>query len=126
MSQMTEPLPASSGAPAAETTSRDDDKPAPGQLYERHAAYHRVTHILIIISFVGLVLTGMPIKFSEAAWSHVLFEMLGGFEACRFLHRFFAVVTFFYFFLHLRFRCFLHLLAPFGLFGLFGLQLWLH
>ena len=38
-------------------------------------------HLLVIISFLGLALTGMTLKFSYRPWAAVLSRWLGGFEA---------------------------------------------
>jgi len=58
-------------------------------------------HVTIIISFLGLALTGLILKFSEAEWAKVLADLLGGYRAAGALHRFLAIVTFGYFITHL-------------------------
>jgi len=74
-----------------------------GQYYFRFKLYHRILHGIIITSFLGLVLTGMPMKFSHTWWAIGLSHLFGGFEAMGFLHRFFALLTFLYFGLHLSY-----------------------
>ena len=74
-----------------------------GQYYFRFKLYHRILHGIIITSFLGLVLTGMPMKFSHTWWAIFLSHLFGGFEAMGFLHRFFALLTFLYFALHLSY-----------------------
>lgn len=74
-----------------------------GQYYFRFKLYHRILHGIIITSFLGLVLTGMPMKFSHTWWASFLARLFGGFEAMGFLHRFFALLTFLYFGLHLSY-----------------------
>ncbi|HUX39240.1 MAG TPA: hypothetical protein VMV44_15175 [Rectinemataceae bacterium] len=69
--------------------------------YLRFRLYHRILHIMVIVSFLGLALTGMSLKFSDVEWGRLLSWLLGGPFSCRILHRFFAVVTFLYFGLHL-------------------------
>ena len=71
--------------------------------YQRFAPYHRRLHILVIISFLGLALTGMTLKFSYLAWAQWISGMMGGFETAGYIHRVCAVITFFYFFAHLYF-----------------------
>jgi cytochrome b subunit of formate dehydrogenase len=71
--------------------------------YFRLIPYHRVLHLMVIFSFLGLVMTGMPLKFSYTDWAVSLARFLGGFETARFAHRFFAVITFIYFMMHLGF-----------------------
>jgi len=62
---------------------------------------HRLLHAAIIISFLGLAITGMPLKYSGSEWSYKLVRIVGGFEAAAVLHRIFAVITFGYFIGHL-------------------------
>lgn len=71
--------------------------------YFRFNGFHRFLHVLIMISFLGLVLTGMPLKFHTSAWAQVLAASLGGIEMAGLLHRVCGVITFSYFVLHLIF-----------------------
>ena len=68
---------------------------------QRFPRYHRVTHILVILSFMTLVLTGMTLKFAYAEWAQWMAAALGGFESAGAWHRFAAFITFFYFAMHL-------------------------
>jgi len=70
-------------------------------MYMRFGLYERSLHFMVIISFLTLVLTGMPLKFSETGWAQFLAPYLGGFETAGFFHRLAAVITFGYLFLHL-------------------------
>ncbi|OPY69090.1 MAG: hypothetical protein A4E57_01395 [Syntrophorhabdaceae bacterium PtaU1.Bin034] len=63
--------------------------------------FHRLMHVFVMISFLGLALTGLPLKYSEAAWARYLAYAVGGLEAARYFHRVFAVITFGYFIAHL-------------------------
>ncbi len=72
-----------------------------GRWYFRFNWYHRFLHVLVMISFLGLVITGMPLKFYAESWGQVLARAMGGIEMAGTLHRFCAAVTFSYFFLHL-------------------------
>ena len=67
----------------------------------RFPKLYRNLHIMVIVSFLSLALTGMTLKFSYAPWARVLSRLLGGFEAAGFIHRVAAVVTFTYFGIHL-------------------------
>ena len=60
--------------------------------YQRFDTYHRVTHVFLMVSFLGLALTGLPLRFSDHAWAATLSRILGGFQAAGLLHRFFALV----------------------------------
>ena len=68
---------------------------------QRFPAYHRVTHIMIILSFFLLVITGMALKFSCTEWAKVVANLFGGFETAGNLHRLAAIVTFAYFGMHI-------------------------
>lgn len=71
--------------------------------YLRFNYYHRFLHVLIMTSFLGLVLTGMPLKYHTSGWAKILAAFLGGIEMAGFWHRVCGVITFTYFILHLVF-----------------------
>ena len=60
--------------------------------YQRFDTYHRITHILLMVSFLGLAFTGLPLRFSDHQWASTLARILGGFEAAGLLHRLCAIV----------------------------------
>ncbi len=66
---------------------------------ERFSVFQRMTHLLVIVSFLTLAVTGMALKFAMEDWAQWIAYVLGGFSVLGALHRFFAIVTFFYFFL---------------------------
>jgi cytochrome b subunit of formate dehydrogenase len=68
---------------------------------QRLSLFQRVMHLVVIVSFLGLAVTGLPLKYSEAPWASWLVGMLGGFRMASALHRLCAVLTFGYFFTHL-------------------------
>jgi cytochrome b subunit of formate dehydrogenase len=72
-----------------------------GREYLRFDSLPRRLHILVIISFIGLAITGMTLKFSYLGWAQWLSHMLGGFQSAGYIHRVCAVITFFYFGAHL-------------------------
>jgi cytochrome b subunit of formate dehydrogenase len=65
---------------------------APG--YTRFSRFHRVSHTVMVISFLGLALTGLPLKFSSYQWAQWLAALLGGFSSTGFWHRVFSITTF--------------------------------
>lgn len=69
--------------------------------YVRFTPFERKLHITVILSFFGLALTGMMLKFSYTAWAQILFKVLGGMDAAGWIHRICAIATFGYFFFHL-------------------------
>jgi cytochrome b subunit of formate dehydrogenase len=70
---------------------------------QRFHPVHRVTHYLIIVSFMGLVATGFPLKYSYAQWAQDLASVLGGVHTMRIIHRILAITTFTYAGLHVGF-----------------------
>ncbi len=65
---------------------------AAARYYFRFGLFHRLLHGGVILSFLGLVATGMPLKFSHTAWAVRLSRYLGGFEAAGYFHRVFAIL----------------------------------
>lgn len=74
--------------------------------YLRFGLFHRFGHFLIIVSFFGLVLTGMPLVFKDYAWAHYLYNLMGGYPMAGSIHRVCALITFFAAFLHFAFLAF--------------------
>jgi cytochrome b subunit of formate dehydrogenase len=62
--------------------------------YVRFVPFHRAAHLCLLVSFLGLALTGLPLKYSHHSWAQALAAGLGGFESTGFWHRFFALGTF--------------------------------
>jgi cytochrome b subunit of formate dehydrogenase len=59
---------------------------------QRFTRLNRILHVLMIVSFLTLALTGMSLKFSYTGWAVFLSKFFGGFESAGFLHRFAAVI----------------------------------
>ncbi|UCH85091.1 MAG: cytochrome c3 family protein [Candidatus Latescibacterota bacterium] len=68
---------------------------------QRFTRTQRVTHLLVIVSFMSLALTGMILKFSGMPWAQALTNAMGGVRNAGVIHRFAALITFAYFFLHI-------------------------
>jgi thiosulfate reductase cytochrome b subunit len=66
----------------------------------RFTPLQRTLHALVIVSFLGLVITGLPLRFAYAPWARVLVRGLGGLEAAGIIHRLCALITFGYFAAH--------------------------
>ncbi len=60
--------------------------------YRRFSRLHRIQHIVMIVSFITLALTGMTLKFSYTGWARVLSALFGGFESAGYVHRVGAVL----------------------------------
>jgi cytochrome b subunit of formate dehydrogenase len=68
---------------------------------QRFTRLQRILHILMIVSFLSLALTGLTLKFAYTKWAYILSHILGGFESTGFIHRFAAVIMLGVFFAHL-------------------------
>jgi cytochrome b subunit of formate dehydrogenase len=73
----------------------------PGPYVRRFTVTQMWLHVSIILSFLLLSVTGLPLKFAAAPWAPGLMKVLGGPEVASWLHRFAAIVTFGYFAVHL-------------------------
>lgn len=68
-----------------------------GLIYRRFSPFDIVLHFTMMVTFIGLVLTGLPLKFSHAPWAPGLMHFLGGAEIAGLIHRICAGITFGYF-----------------------------
>lgn len=75
------------------------DRPQERQ-YVRFSRLNRALHVLMILSFLTLAMTGMTLKFSYTRWAAAMSRVLGGFETAGNLHRFAAIVMFAVFLTH--------------------------
>ena len=73
----------------------------PGPYVRRFSTTQMWLHMSIILSFLLLSVTGLPLKFAAAPWAPGLMKALGGPDVAAWLHRFAAIVTFGYFAVHL-------------------------
>ncbi|MCP4594218.1 MAG: hypothetical protein GY842_26105 [bacterium] len=69
--------------------------------FVRFTRFSRGLHLTVILSFFGLAITGMALKFSYTGWAKVLSSFLGGADTAAWIHRICALATFGYFALHL-------------------------
>ena len=86
-----EPKPCEEESPAA---------PAP-KYVQRFDRFDRTLHGFLMVSFLGLASTGMPLLFSEAGWAARMARALGGFASTHRLHRLFAAIMILVFLTHL-------------------------
>jgi formate dehydrogenase subunit gamma len=54
----------------------------------RFTGKQRVEHLVTMVVFTLLCLTGLPQKFYGAAWAHRMVSLFGGIDAARWIHRF--------------------------------------
>jgi cytochrome b subunit of formate dehydrogenase len=66
----------------------------PHALVRRFTAWQRATHAVLAISVFGLVLTGMPLKYSMSFWAGPLMALFGGPDFAGTIHRVCAVLFF--------------------------------
>src|SRR5512140_704086 len=69
--------------------------------YLRFSRLNRILHIIMIVSFMSLALTGMTLKFSYTAWAGILSRLFGGYESAGYIHRFAAFLMFCIFTAHI-------------------------
>lgn len=69
-------------------------------LVERFSPVRRAEHILVIVTFVALVVTGFPQKFHGTGWGRWMLENLGGLGATRTIHRAAGIVFAFHAVVH--------------------------
>lgn len=55
--------------------------------YERWDVHQRVQHLILVVAFTLLVLTGMPLKYPDALSSRVIVRIVGGAEGAGIVHR---------------------------------------
>lgn len=79
--------------------SSPDDK----QYVVRFAPIHRFTHVLIVVSFILLAATGLPLMFYYTDWGKALAQIEGGLGVTRAVHRICAVITLIYVLVHISY-----------------------
>jgi len=67
----------------------------------RFKLFNRINHFIVIVSFLGLVSTGIVLKYSHLPWAPKMVKLFGGFSTAGFFHHFFGFVTFGYFIAHI-------------------------
>lgn len=71
--------------------------PDGNKLYARFQKRHIFLHLMVIVSFLGLSLTGLPLKFSDQEWAKTFMSFYGGVHYAGLIHRGCAILTFYYF-----------------------------
>lgn len=60
--------------------------------YPRFTAAERFEHVILLVSFTGLALTGLPQKYASEAWAQTMISLMGGIESIRIVHRILASI----------------------------------
>jgi cytochrome b subunit of formate dehydrogenase len=82
--------------------ARKHREPAPGErLYRRFTTFERSLHLVMLLSFFVLAITGMTLKFSYMGWAQILAAAVGGFATTGVLHRLAAIALITIFVIHL-------------------------
>ena len=68
-----------------------EPEPAP-RFVLRFERYERILHGLLMVSFLGLSFTGLPLLFADARWAAPMVALVGGYGVTGVLHRLFAVL----------------------------------
>ena len=48
--------------------------------------------MILLVTFIGLALTGLPQKYASEPWAQSMIVALGGIESARIIHRFLATL----------------------------------
>jgi cytochrome b subunit of formate dehydrogenase len=67
----------------------------------RSTANQRIQHIILATCVIVLVLTGMPLKFHDAAWAPYLYSLFGGIKVAPIIHKIFGCILMTLFIYHL-------------------------
>jgi cytochrome b subunit of formate dehydrogenase len=86
---------------ARERKAATEAGPKDERVFLRFDPITRQMHFVLILSFFGLALTGMTLKFSYMPWAQWLSKALGGFDATGIIHRVCAVIMVATFILHI-------------------------
>lgn len=80
------------GRPSHAVSPHRSDDPLSQQFVERFTFNERLQHIVLVVSFTLLVISGMPLSFPEAGWARALFSFPGSAELRGIIHRIAAVM----------------------------------
>jgi cytochrome b subunit of formate dehydrogenase len=82
--------------PAPETPAEEQE----GRQFLRFKRLNRLLHVVMIVSFMSLALTGMTLKFAYTGWASFLSHLFGGYESAGYIHRLAAVAMIGIFIVH--------------------------
>ena len=73
-------------------SNQTNTAPAPVQVTKRFSVLQRIEHIVLVVSFTTLGLTGLAQKFSSNELAAAFIQLLGGIENVRIIHRVAATI----------------------------------
>lgn len=62
------------------------------QQYPRFRLMARIEHIILLLSFTVLAITGLPQKYATTGWAESMIAAFGGIETIRLIHRYSAII----------------------------------
>ncbi|MCL4478260.1 MAG: cytochrome b/b6 domain-containing protein [Deltaproteobacteria bacterium] len=74
--------------------------------FQRFNIYFRIQHIMLFISVIILIITGLPIKFPNAVASKIIMHILGGIAVQGIIHRVGAVLLIAFYLFHTLYSMF--------------------
>ncbi len=77
---------------AAAQEAQLKEKPKAEEEFQRFSLLFRIQHIFLFSSCLVLMITGIPLKFPNSAWSAIFFNFTGGVAASGHIHRMAAIV----------------------------------
>jgi len=87
-------------AEAGQSGLTDQDNQG-ARYHVRFSLWQRYLHAIVIVTFMGLGLTGLPLRFSRSVWGIAFARAVGGFSAILFFHKFCALLLTVAFLVHL-------------------------
>jgi len=79
---------------------RNGFKNGGGKWVRRFSPWQIRIHITVVVTFLVLAATGLPLKYHDLGWAMAPIDLLGGVATARFFHRIAAILTFGYFLAH--------------------------
>jgi len=70
------------------------EEKAQQEIFTRFSVLQRFLHVIVMLGFTGLAITGFSLKFSDQWWASGFVWLVGGAGHLAYLHRFFAVITY--------------------------------
>lgn len=60
--------------------------------FKRFGPVQRFEHMVLLVTFTGLALTGLPQRYADQVWAQTLIGIMGGIESIRIVHRILATI----------------------------------
>lgn len=57
------------------------------RMIRRFGVSPRIEHVILLVTFTGLALTGLPQKYAQQPWAEAMIAFLGGIKTVRIIHR---------------------------------------